>query len=179
MTPIYITYLAKTRTISHAPAQVITLVMLGFSAGLPLSLIFSTLSLWLMEAGVELSTVTMFSWAALGYSFKFVWSPLIDSLQLPILSRILGKRRSWLLLAQGLMIAAVLLMAFANPNPAFSSSLNIMAAGSVLLGFAAATQDVVIDAYRIEISPNNSAMQSILSASYTAGYRIGMIASVR
>ena len=177
MTPIYITYLAKTRTISHAPAQVITLVMLGFSAGLPLSLIFSTLSLWLMEAGVELSTVTMFSWAALGYSFKFVWSPLIDSLQLPILSRILGKRRSWLLLAQGLMIAAVLLMAFANPNPAFSSSLNIMAAGSVLLGFAAATQDVVIDAYRIEISPNNSAMQSILSASYTAGYRIGMIAS--
>ena len=177
MTPIYITYLAKTRAISHAPAQAITLVMLGFSAGLPLSLIFSTLSLWLMEAGVELSTVTMFSWAALGYSFKFVWSPLIDSLQLPILSRILGKRRSWLLLAQGLMIAAVLLMAFANPNPAFSSSLNIMAAGSVLLGFAAATQDVVIDAYRIEISPNNSAMQSILSASYTAGYRIGMIAS--
>lgn len=161
----------------HPIIPIITLTMLGVSAGLPLLLIFSTLSLWLLEAGVQRSMVTMFSWAALGYSFKFVWSPLMDSLTLPVLTRTLGKRRSWLLLAQCLMISAVLIMAFANPNPNHLPSLQMMAVGAVLLGFSSATQDVAIDAYRIEIAPNNTAMQSNLSAAYTAGYRLGMVVS--
>ncbi len=153
--------------------RAIALLLLGFSAGIPILLIFSTLSLWLLEAGVQRETVTMFSWAALGYSFKFVWSPLIDALPVPLLSRLLGKRRGWLLLAQGLIIVAIVLMSSINPQ--FSGSLNAMAWGAVLLGFAAATQDVVIDAYRIEAAPDDSAMQSVMSSTYTAGYRLGMI----
>ena len=153
--------------------RAIALLLLGFSAGIPILLIFSTLSLWLLEAGVQRETVTMFSWAALGYSFKFVWSPLIDALPVPLLSRVLGKRRGWLLLAQGLIIVAIVLMSSINPQ--FSGGLNAMAWGAVLLGFSSATQDVVIDAYRIEVAPDDSAMQSVMSSTYTAGYRLGMI----
>lgn len=149
------------------------LLLLGFTAGLPLMLIFSTLSLWLAEAGVDRKTVTMFSWAALAYSFKFVWAPLTDVLALPVLSR-LGQRRAWLLAAQLLLILAMSIMA--NIDPA-QGQLSQMAAAAVLLGFASATQDIVIDAYRIEIAPDDNAMQSVMSAAYTAGYRIGMIAS--
>lgn len=160
-----------------------TLILLGFSSGLPLLLIFSTLSLWLTEAGIERKTVTMFSWAALGYSFKFIWSPLMDSLRLPVLTDKLGKRRSWLILAQILMISAIVMMAMTDPSQndkSLSGSLNplnIMALAAVLLGFSSATQDVAIDAYRIEIAPDNPAFQSVLSAGYTAGYRIGMFVS--
>ena len=153
--------------------RAVALLLLGFSAGIPYSLIFATLSLWLLEAGVQREMVTMFSWATLGYSFKFVWSPLIDALPVPLLSRWLGKRRGWLLLAQGLIIVAIVLMSSINPQ--FSGSLNAMAWGAVLLGFSSATQDVVIDAYRIEAAPNDSAMQSVMSSTYTAGYRLGMI----
>ena len=153
--------------------RAIALLLLGFSAGIPILLIFSTLSLWLLEAGVKREMVTMFSWAALGYSFKFVWSPLIDALPVPLLSRWLGKRRGWLLLAQGLIIVVIVLMSSINPQ--FSGSLNAMAWGAVLLGFSSATQDVVIDAYRIEAAPDDSAMQSVMSSTYTAGYRLGMI----
>ena len=153
--------------------RALSLLLLGFSAGIPYSLIFATLSLWLLEAGVKHEMVTMFSWATLGYSFKFVWSPLIDALPVPLLSRVLGKRRSWLLLAQGLIIVAIVLMSSINPQ--FSGGLNAMAWGAVLLGFSSATQDVVIDAYRIEAAPDDSAMQSVMSSTYTAGYRLGMI----
>lgn len=153
--------------------RALSLLLLGFSAGIPYSLIFATLSLWLLEAGVKHEMVTMFSWATLGYSFKFVWSPLIDALPVPLLSRWLGKRRGWLLLAQGLIIVAIVLMSSINPQ--FSGSLNAMAWGAVLLGFSSATQDVVIDAYRIEAAPDDSAMQSVMSSTYTAGYRLGMI----
>ncbi|HSH41948.1 MAG TPA: hypothetical protein VK973_07480, partial [Arenicellales bacterium] len=91
--------------------RVIAMLFLGFSAGLPLLMIFSSLSLWLREAGVERSTVTLFSWAALFYSFKFVWAPLVDRLPLPWLTGRLGRRRSWLLLAQLAVIVSILLMA--------------------------------------------------------------------
>lgn len=155
--------------------RVLTFLFLGFSAGLPILLIFSTLGLWLQEAGIDKKTVTMFSWAALGYSFKFIWAPLIDALPLPLLTRALGKRRSWLLLAQGLVIAAILLMASTDPTQA--GALNIMAAGAVLLGFSSATQDVLIDSYRIEAAPDDTAMQTAMSASYVGGYRLGMIAA--
>lgn len=151
--------------------RVLAMLFLGFSAGLPLLLIFSTLSLWLREAGVERSAVTIFSWAALGYSFKFVWAPLVDKLPLPFLHELLGKRRSWLLVAQFMVISAMLWMAMNDPSTA--EGLHLMALAAVLLGFSAATQDIVIDAYRIEAVEKD--LQALMSASYVAGYRIGMI----
>ncbi len=160
---------------AYLDPRAVVMFFLGFSAGLPILLIFSSLSLWLREAGVERSTVTMFSWAALAYSFKFVWAPLIDSLPLPLLTRRLGKRRGWLLLSQLSVMAAVCAMALVNPVG--TAALTYMAAAAVLLGFSSATQDVVIDAYRIEAAAGDSAMQSVSAATYNAGYRVGMIAS--
>ncbi|MFW2176985.1 MULTISPECIES: AmpG family muropeptide MFS transporter [unclassified Moraxella] len=156
---------------AYLDKRALIMLFLGFSAGIPILLIFSSLSLWLREAGVDRSTVTMFSWAALGYSFKFIWAPLIDAVPVPILSGLFGRRRAWLLVAQGLIITAILIMA--SINPAEPQVLTMMAFGAVLLGFSSATQDIVIDAYRIELA--NSQMQSVLSATYNAGYRIGMI----
>ena len=147
------------------------LLCLGFSSGLPLLLIFATLSLWLREAGVERGQVTYFSWAALGYSFKFVWAPLVDKLPLPWLSRQLGQRRGWLLVAQIGVIAAIVWMAFCDP--ATSWGLAAMALAAVALGFSSATQDIVIDAYRIEAADDD--MQALLSSAYVAGYRCGML----
>jgi len=152
--------------------RVLTMLFLGFSAGIPILLIFSTLGLWLNEAGVAKSTITYFSWAALGYSFKFVWAPLVDRLPIPILTNTLGRRRSWMLVAQLSIIASILLMSSSDPQ-ASVDNLEIMAYGAVLLGFSSATQDIVIDAYRIESANKN--MQSMLSATYIAGYRIGML----
>lgn len=154
--------------------RVVTMLFLGFSAGLPLLMIFSSLSLWLREAGVERATVTMFSWAALFYSFKFVWAPLVDRLPLWWLTRRMGRRRSWLLAAQCAVIGAILLMAGIDPASS-EHALTLMAVAAVLLGFSAATQDIVIDAYRIESAHRD--MQALLSASYIAGYRVGMLVS--
>ena len=151
--------------------KVAALLFLGFSAGLPLLLIFATLSIWLTEAGVERAAVTYFSWAALGYSFKFVWAPLVDKLPLPILSDHLGQRRAWLLLAQFAVIGAIVLMGFSDP--ATPQGLSMMAVAAVALGFSSATQDIVVDAYRIEAA--DESMQTVLAASYVAGYRGGML----
>jgi len=159
------------KTISaFAHPKVITMLFLGISAGIPLLLIFSSLSLWLREAGVERGAVTYFSWAALGYSFKFVWAPLIDKLPLPLLSKLLGKRRAWLLLSQLLIIASIIAMAFVDPA---TNTLTTMAWAAVFLGFSSATQDIVIDAYRIEAV--DSDLQALMSSTYIAGYRIGML----
>lgn len=152
----------------------ITMLFLGFSAGLPLLMIFSTLSLWLREAGVERSAVTYFSWAALGYSFKFVWAPLVDKLPLPLLSKLLGRRRSWLLLSQFMIAGSVCAMAMIDPA-ASPDALVFMACAAVALGFSAATQDICIDAFRIESAEQR--MQGTLSALYIAGYRVGMLVS--
>ena len=147
---------------------------MGFSAGLPLFLIFGTLSLWLREAGVERGVVTMFSWAALGYSFKFVWAPLVDQLPVPVLTNLLGKRRSWLLLSRVGIIMAILLMSSIDPA-AEGWTLQYLAAGAVLLGFSSATQDIVIDAFRIESAEPR--MQALLASTYIAGYRLAMLVS--
>lgn len=150
--------------------RMLGMLFLGFSAGLPLLLIFSSLSLWLREAGIDKSAVTYFSWAALGYSFKFVWAPLVDKLPLPILATLLGQRRSWLLLSQIAVTSAIVFMAMSDP--ATEQGLKAMAIGAVMLGFSSATQDIVIDAYRIEaVEPDYQAMMSSI---YVAGYRIGM-----
>ena len=152
--------------------RALIMLFLGFSAGIPILLIFSSLSLWLGEAGISKSAVTFFSWAALGYSFKFVWAPLIDELPLPYLTQKLGRRRAWLLVAQVLIICAIAIMAFADPALG-QAQVYQMALGAVLLGFSAATQDIVIDAYRIELAETQ--MQTVLASTYNAGYRIGMI----
>ena len=152
--------------------RALIMLFLGFSAGVPILLIFSSLSLWLGEAGISRSAVTFFSWAALGYSFKFVWAPLIDELPVPFLTQKLGRRRAWLLIAQILIVCAIAIMAFADPATG-QAALYQMAVGAVLLGFSAATQDIVIDAYRIELAETQ--MQTVLAATYNAGYRIGMI----
>lgn len=174
------------QTDSHAPARswweqfkvftdirALTMLALGFSAGLPILMIFSSLGLWLREAGVERSSVTYFSWAALGYSFKFIWAPLVDKLPLPLIGT-LGRRKSWMLLSQLGIVGAIGLMAFVDPA-AGESNLTLMALGAVLLGFSSATQDIVIDAFRIESAEEK--MQAILSATYIAGYRVGMLVS--
>lgn len=156
---------------AYLDCRALIMLFLGFSAGIPILLIFSSLSLWLREAGVDRSVVTMFSWAALGYSFKFIWAPLIDAVPLPVLTAKMGRRRAWMLMSQIGVVLAIFLMA--SINPAEPSLLPMMAMAAVLLGFSSATQDIVIDAYRIESAPLN--MQSVLSAMYTAGYRLGMI----
>ena len=151
--------------------RVLGMLFLGFSAGLPLFLIFSTLSLWLREAGVDRSAVTYFSWAALAYSFKFIWAPVIDKLPLPFLHNLLGRRRSWLLVAQLAVILAIAWMAMIDP----AQGLGGMAVAAILLGFSSASQDIVIDAYRIEAVKKE--YQAAMSAMYIAGYRIGMLVS--
>ncbi|MAA60502.1 MAG: MFS transporter [Pseudomonadales bacterium] len=152
--------------------KVWVMLLLGFSAGLPIMLIFSSLSIWLLEAGIQKSEVTYFSWAALGYSFKFVWAPLVDRVPIPWLTRLLGPRRSWMLLAQCCIVAAIVMMALTDPAQGASAVL-VMAVAAVLLGFSSATQDIVIDAYRIEAA--DADMQAMMSATYIAGYRLGMI----
>lgn len=152
--------------------RVMAMLFLGFSAGVPILLIFSSLGLWLREAGVDRSTVTMFSWAALPYSFKFIWAPLVDRISIPLLTPMLGRRRAWLLISQLLIITAILWMAFIDPSVG-GSALIIMASATLLLGFSSATQDIVIDAYRIEVT--NPEVQAVTSSTYIAGYRIGMI----
>lgn len=149
--------------------RVIALLFLGFSAGLPILLIFSSLSLWLRDAGVSLKEVTFFSWAALGYSFKFVWAPLVDRIPLPLLHQRLGRRRSWLLLSQLMVIASIFFLASNDP----ANGLLLVAAGAVALCISSATQDIVIDAYRIEAA--DSELQAMMSSAYIAGYRVGML----
>lgn len=151
------------------------MLFLGFSAGLPLLLIFSTLSVWLREAGVEKSSVTFFSWAALGYSFKFLWAPLVDLLPLPVLTARFGRRRAWMLVAQLAVALSIVGMSFIDPQDGGQLSLVMMAFAAVALGFSSATQDIVIDAYRIESA--DASLQAFLSSMYIAGYRIGMIAA--
>ncbi len=153
--------------------RVISMLFFGFSAGIPLLLIFSSLSLWLREAGVERATVTYFSWAALAYSFKFLWAPLIDKMPLPLLTRTLGRRRAWMLVSQLAIMGSIATIGLINPQEA--DALNTMALIVVALGFSSATQDIVIDAYRIESVGQD--LQALMSSTYIAGYRIGMLTS--
>lgn len=149
--------------------RVIKMLFLGFSAGMPLLLVFGTLSVWLREAGAERATIGYFSWAALAYGLKFVWAPLLDRYALPLLSERLGHRRGWLLATQIAVLCALAGMAYTNP----AESLAMMAALAVMLGFASASQDIVIDAYRIESA--GPEWQGLMSAMYVAGYRFGMV----
>ena len=149
--------------------RVLVLLLLGFSAGLPLMLVFSTLSFWLREAGIDRTAIGYFSWIALAYAFKWAWSPLVDRLSLPFLSRWLGRRRSWMLLAQLVLVIAIGGMAMSDPL----KDLNHLVIFALMVAFASATQDIVIDAFRIESAPEG--MQAALAAAYQVGYRSAMI----
>ena len=144
------------------------MLMLGFSSGLPILLVFSTLSVWLTKAGVERSTVTLFSWAGFAYAFKFLWSPLVDKVNVPFFSN-MGHRRSWLLIIQLLIIFSLILTSINDPK----NNIIITAVCITLVAFFSATQDIIIDAYRIESV--NQKLQGSLSSMYIAGYRIGML----
>lgn len=152
--------------------RVVGMLFLGFSAGLPLPLVFSTFGTWLRDVGVTPATIGFLSAVGLAYAFKFVWAPIVDRLRLPVLTRLLGQRRSWMLFAQILIVVGLVLMAITNPV----SQLTQLAIAAVLVAFFSATQDIAIDAYRIEAV--DADRQGAMAAMYIYGYRLAMIASV-
>lgn len=153
----------------YTKPKVAGMMVLGFSAGLPILLVFGTLSFWLREAGVERSTIGFFSWVGLAYAIKWVWSPLVDRLPLPFLRQKLGRRRSWLISAQLMIMLGLIGMAMTDP----ALDLTRMAQFAVFVALASATQDIALDAYRIEAV--DEAWQGAMAASYMTGYRLGMI----
>lgn len=151
--------------------RVVAMLFLGFSAGLPYFLIFGTLSAWLRQEEVERAAITYFSWVGILFSFKFVWAPIIDRAPLPQLTKALGRRRSWMLAGQIGILTALVGIALSNP----ATQLAYVAMLCVFLAFSSATQDISMDAYRIEAVPPN--MQGAMAATYQLGYRLGMIVS--
>ena len=145
------------------------MLALGFAAGLPLLLVLGTLSFRLREAGIDRATIGFLSWVGLAYGFKWAWAPLVDRLPLPLLTPWLGRRRSWLLLAQACVIAGLLGMALSNPQV----SLTPLVGFALLTAFGSATQDIALDAFRIESA--QARLQAVLAASYQTGYRLAMI----
>ena len=145
------------------------MLALGFAAGLPLLLVLGTLSFRLREAGVDRGTIGELSWVGLAYAFKWAWAPLVDRLPLPVLHRALGRRRSWLLLSQLAIMAGLAGMALSNPQQGLSAVVWC----ALIVAFASATQDIALDAYRIESA--SSERQAALAAAYQTGYRVAMI----
>jgi PAT family beta-lactamase induction signal transducer AmpG len=155
----------------YASSESIRMVFLGFSAGLPHPLLFATLTLWLASAEVSISEITMFGWVGIIYAIKFLWAPMLDRLRLPGLTSLIGQRRSWMLLTQAVILVGLIYMSFLQPE----SDLIFLAYMSIIVAFASASQDVAIDAYRIEIA--ESKFQAVLGASYQLGYRISALTS--
>jgi PAT family beta-lactamase induction signal transducer AmpG len=151
--------------------RVLIVVVLGFSSGLPLALSGATLSVWMTERGVNLATIGLFSLVGLPYTIKFLWAPVVDALDVPVLSRLLGRRRGWLLLSQLLLAAAILFLAFRDPV----ASPWMVALAALLVTTASATQDIVVDAYRVESLAVEE--QAAGMAGYVAAYRVGMLAT--
>ena len=145
------------------------MAVFGFSSGLPLLLVIGTLGFWLREAGVDLATIGFFSWVGLIYGFKWIWAPLVDRMPIPVLSRTLGRRRAWLLAAQLMLACALLGLAVTDPQ----KDLFLFAGLAMLAAFASATQDIALDAYRIESAGERR--QAAYAAMYQTGYRLGMI----
>jgi PAT family beta-lactamase induction signal transducer AmpG len=149
--------------------RVAALFFLGFVAGLPYLLVFSTLSIWLREVGIERSTIGFLSWVATFYSIKVLWAPVVDRVSIPWLTRAMGRRRSWMLVAQAGIVIGLLGMAASDP----AQGLGPLVAFALITAFASATQDIAIDAYRIEAAPPY--MQGPLAGSYNFGYRVGLL----
>ncbi|MEH2510966.1 PAT family beta-lactamase induction signal transducer AmpG [Nitrobacteraceae bacterium AZCC 1564] len=151
--------------------RVLIVLFLGFSSGLPLALSGSTLLVWMRESGVDLGTIGLFALVGTPYTLKFLWAPLVDALHVPILTQWLGRRRGWLVFAQLLLIAAILVLAMTDP----ARSPFYVAFGALLVATASATQDIVVDAFRVESLPESE--QAAGMASYVAAYRVGMLIS--
>lgn len=151
--------------------KVLVIFFLGFSAGLPLPLVYATLTAWLYEAGLPNSTISTFAFLMFAYSFKFAWSPIVDAVRLPILTRVLGRRRAWLFATQ--LAIGGMLFVLAQINPA--TTLPAFAIAAAAVAWLSATQDIVLDAYRVELAGED--MQGILAASYQYGYRVAIVVS--
>lgn len=151
--------------------RVMGMIFLGFSAGLPFLLVFSTLSGWLRDLGIERTLIGFFSWIGITYSIKVFWAPVVDRLPLPVLTRLLGKRRSWMLLAQCCIAAGLIGMALTDPL----LQLGLIAWFALLVAFSSATQDITIDAYRIEAM--DPRYQGAMAAAYVFGYRVALLAA--
>ncbi len=155
----------------YTRTRVLIVMLLGFSAGLPLALVTSTLQAWLTQSGIDLKTIGLFSLVGLPYTFKFFWAPLVDALRVPVLTRLLGRRRSWLVLSQLLLIAAICVLGFSDPK----SSIFYLTVAALLVAAASATQDIVIDAFRVESLPQEEQAAGI--ASYILAYRVALLLS--
>jgi PAT family beta-lactamase induction signal transducer AmpG len=148
------------------------MLLLGFSAGLPFLLIGGTLSAWLREAGIDRSTIGFLSWIGFAYSFKFLWAPFVDQAPVPFLDKALGRRRAWMLVAQFGVLFSLVGFAFTQPSP---DHLGPMIFFALLVAFSSATQDIVVDAWRIDaVRPEE---QGVMSGAYQLGYRFGLIAA--
>jgi MFS transporter, PAT family, beta-lactamase induction signal transducer AmpG len=150
--------------------RMLSMLFLGFSSGLPFYLFFNTLSAWLRQAGIERATIGMFAWASITFSLKFAWAPIVDRLPLPLLNVWLGRRRSWMLLAQIGIVFALLHLSASHPEHGVMQ----VALGALWLAFCAATQDIAMDAWRIESAPEE--LQGAMAAAYQFGYSIALIA---
>jgi PAT family beta-lactamase induction signal transducer AmpG len=151
--------------------RVLIVLFLGFSSGLPLALSGSTLLVWMRESGVDLGTIGLFALVGTPYTLKFIWAPLVDALHIPGFTKVFGRRRGWLVFSQLLLIVAILLLALTDParSPLF------VALGALLVAATSATQDIVVDAFRVESLPESE--QAAGMASYVAAYRVGMLVS--
>ena len=153
----------------YLEAPTLRMLALGFSAGLPLLLVLGTLSFRLREAGIDRSTIGYLSWVGLAYAFKWAWAPLVDRLPLPLLTARLGRRRSWLILSQLSIMLGLAGMALMDPR----HGLEPLVWCALLVAFGSATQDISLDAYRIESA--GPERQAALAAAYQTGYRLAMI----
>lgn len=150
--------------------RVIAMMFLGFSGGLPFLLVFSTLTLWLRDDGVSKSAIGFFAWVGITYSIKVVWAPVVDRLRIPWLTAALGQRRSWMLVGQIGIASGLLLMSVIG-----SGDLYMLSIAALLVAFSSATQDIAIDAYRIEAQEKK--YQGAMSATYIFGYRVALLAA--
>jgi len=155
----------------YAKPRIIGMFFLGFSAGLPFLLVFSTLSAWLSDSDVSRTTIGFFSWIGIMYSIKVFWAPVVDRIPLPFISQLLGQRRSWLIVAQSGIAAGLLLLAYTTPD----QNIQLFAFFALIVAFSSATQDIVIDAYRIEAVGEE--YQAAMAATYVLGYRIATLAA--
>src|SRR5580765_7815805 len=155
----------------YCKPRVLIVMFLGFSSGLPLALSGATLLVWMRESGVDLGTIGLFALVGTPYTVKFLWAPMTDALDVPFLSRLLGRRRGWLIFTQILLMAAIVFLGSCNP----ATAPGLVAFGALLVATASATQDIVVDAFRVESLPENE--QAAGMASYVAAYRIGMLIS--
>ncbi len=154
----------------YGEPRMLAMLFLGFSSGLPFYPAFQTMTLWLRESGIALPLIGMVAWATIPYSLKFLWAPVVDRMPLPFLSRLLGRRRAWLLLAQAGIAIGLIQLAASEPT----AGMRRIVIWDVFLTFFAATQDIALDAWRIESAP--IAMQGAMAAAYQVGYRAALIA---